>query len=248
MLIIDSYISAFNAISARHDEEPSDYEIGPNASLGKVIRYTRNYIVESDERHYRYKYYYEALSKGLKRLRFDPGDRCIVHLDLGCGPGLFSWVVHDFMAQKQLDTSRGEFFGYDHANNMIVLARLFKHALPRVFNFIGYSKKERISKAMQARDFSDYVAVVTLGHVLIQVSQNSNAIAQFIQIVQCLLPAHVCFLIAADAFTNGRQLVFVREWERLLTAFANAGVAVSDKNVDAVVRSRASARLHAPRK
>lgn len=244
MRIRDHYTDALNAVADRHGEEHCGYNIDPAASLGQAIGYTRRYIIETTTTHYRYAYYYDAIRKGLTRLRFDPKCHDILHLDLGCGPGLFSWVVHDYLLSETLcDGRRLEFVGYDHAKNMIVLARLMKHHLPTTFDFVGYSTMERLCAELRKRNFSNCCVVVTLGYVLIQAAQDPDALSRFTEIVRGSLPAYSCFLIAVDAFEGTRRRAFLSEWERLLTTLKNTGIDPQDAGIDGAIKSRASARL-----
>ena len=132
MSIIDSYVSTFNAIAQRYRDEYSNAQIGPRDSLQKIIGYTRQYVVEHTTPHFRYKYYHDALSFAFMQLGFDPADRRVVHLDIGCGPGVFSWVVYDYMAsQETRDSDQVRYYGYDYAAAMIQLAHLFSGAFLR---------------------------------------------------------------------------------------------------------------------
>ena len=97
MSIRDSYVSTFNVIAQHCGEEPSNAQIRPGDSLKKTIGYTREYVVQHSKPHFRYEYYHGALSLALAGLDFDPANRRVVHLDIGCGPGVFSWVIYDHM-------------------------------------------------------------------------------------------------------------------------------------------------------
>lgn len=126
MQIRDHYIDAFNKIRRRHGEMCSGYEIRADCSLREAIGYTRRYIVGKDQDHYRYDYYRDELDRSLRHMVFDDKIDKILHLDIGCGPGLFTWAMRDYLL-SQHDRKDGsvDFIGYDHAESMIRLSNLF---------------------------------------------------------------------------------------------------------------------------
>ena len=71
-----------------------------DVSLQGAIGYTSKYIVESGEEHYRYDYYRYILNTALNFFGIHRSKYKIFHLDLGCGPGLFSWVVQDYLLSR----------------------------------------------------------------------------------------------------------------------------------------------------
>lgn len=146
MSIRKNYIEAFNKIRKRFGWKPHDHEIPGNISLKEAIGYTGEFIVESGEEHFRYDYYRKKINNtptmfGIGRVKK------IVHLDLGCGPGLFSWVVRDYML-KSYGKKPGdiEFIGYDHAQNMIRLAKLFQEYLPVEYNLMAILRLAKYEK------------------------------------------------------------------------------------------------------
>lgn len=226
MLIRDYYEQAFNAIKSEHGEQPSSHVIPANISLEQAIGYTRRHVIEGvyNKRHYRYDRYRNALDKALKeKLRFRPVNRRIVNLDLGCGPGLFSWVVRDYML-KEYGSNDGDIslIGYDHAKNMIRLADLFRERLSMKINFAGYFETEKIRETLGRKDFPGDDVIITLGHVLIQAS--SDGIRNFAEIIQNLYQSHFCILIAVDALRIGGWGELRPSCERLRADLGNCGV------------------------
>ena len=61
MSIRDHYKSTFKAIARKYGEEPSDAWVGPHDTLKTAIGYTRQFVVDQDQPHYRYDYYRDAL-------------------------------------------------------------------------------------------------------------------------------------------------------------------------------------------
>lgn len=235
MLIRNYYEEAFNSIKSKYGEQPSSHVIPANISLEEAIGYTRRYVIESlfKTRHYRYGRYRNALDKVLKeRLHFSPTNRRVVNLDLGCGPGLFSWVVRDYMLEKYGRSDDDiRLIGYDYAKNMIRLANLFKEYLPMEFNLDGYSEVNEIKSVLKSADFSGCDVIVTFGHVLVQTKGKHDAVSDFCNIICSLFPANCCVLVAVDAIS--RPLAFRDAWKNLRTALQENGVNMeSEKLID----------------
>ena len=231
MSIRDSYIPTFNAIARRHHEEPSTAQIGPGDSLRKTIGYTRQHVIEHDQQHFRYEYYHGALSLALTRLGFDPAHRRVVHLDIGCGPGVFSWVMYDYVASA--GNTRPwpvDYYGYDHSPAMIQLAHLFLERFAVQYEFHGFSDLADISIALADRDFSDCDVVVTFGYALVQVRDNPAALGDFATLIAGVFPSHSCIMVAADAH-NDRAVrkAFRDQCGALGTALNEVGVALEDR-------------------
>ena len=209
MPIRDHYIQAFDAIREQYGEEPSGYEISAEASLQEVIGYTGRFVIRDKEDYFRYEYYLDCLRESLIYLIFDFTNRQIFHLDIGCGPGVFSWVVHDYFSwffdncvtgHERNDIAHISTIGYDHAKNMIYLADLFHKYIPAKYDVKGYSDIKRLRAILKSKDLSKFNVFVTLGHVLIQNGNNPQAMCNFAQIIQRLFPCHSCVLLAVDAY------------------------------------------------
>lgn len=231
MSIRDSYVRTFNAIAQHYGEKPSTTaQIGPEDSLQTIIGYTRKYVVDHTEPHFRYKYYHGALSLAFTRLGFAPTDRRVVHLDVGCGPGVFSWVMYDYVAaQKTRDPGQVDYYGYDHSPAMIRLACLFAGAFQ--YEFPGFSDLTDIRMALVDRDFSDCDVVVTFGYSLVQVRDNPTALGNFARLIACVFPSHACILVAADAYyDSATRDAFNDQCGALETALDKVGVALEDRD------------------
>ena len=231
MSLRDSYIPAFDAIARSHGQRPSTAQIGPHDSLRKTIGYTRQYVVVQTTRHFRYDYYRDALSLALTRLHFDTADRRVVHLDIGCGPGVFSWVVHDHMVSHEtLDPDQVDYYGYDHCAAMIELAHLFLERFPDQYEFHGFSDLAEIATALAAEDFSNCDVVVTFGYALVQVRDNPAALGDFATLISCVFPSHSCIMVAADAHNDrATRDAFHDQCRALETALNATGVALENR-------------------
>lgn len=225
MWIEECYQKALREIKCQYikrgcnHEADYGYKIPSDISLQGAIEYTSRY-----DQPYRYKRYHEALAEVLQeKLLFSPASRRIVNLDLGCGAGLFSWVVRDYMLEKYgKNDSDIRLIGYDRAKNMIRLATLFRKHLPMRINFTGYSKIGKVKKVLSREDFSDCDVIVTFGHVLVQTKGKHNAVSHFCNIIYSLFPANCCVLVAVDAIT--RAWAFDDAWKDLRVALEEAGI------------------------
>ena len=233
--IKDHYIESFNQIRRKHGYTSSGYEIPVDISLEGAVGYTRQYIIETGKEHYRYDYYTKCLASTLdeRGLNFNPANNRIMHLDLGCGPGLFSWVVRDY-AIENYGKKPGdiELVGYDHAESMIRLAHLFRDRLPE-YNFEGYYELDKIQHMLESKDLSDYDCIITFGYVLVQVEGKREALQNFIDIIRLLFPVNSCILMAVDAFSEeDRRQKFGNACEELWDSLSNTGINARDRDIE----------------
>ena len=237
-LIRDHYIAVSQLIGNEHlgkrTDIPRAEEISEDVPLGQAIGYTYKHISdvgnwsEDSQPHYRYNRYEQALRK----FYCNSANKRIMHLDLGCGPGLFSWVVRDYVLKNYGKESGDiELVGYDYAPNMIRLAELFREYLPVdvEYNFEGYYELDKIQNMLESKDLSDYDCIITFGHVLVQTEGNREAMQNFIDIIRRLFPVNSCILLAVDAFgkEDSRQK-FVNACEELWRYLSDVGINVRD--------------------
>ena len=244
MPIRDCYMQTFEEIAGKFGEEVSGCEIGSSDSLRKVIGYTRRYVVENESVHFRYNYYRRELGGAVARHDYCPNGRRVIHLDLGCGPGLFSWVVRDYMHERfGQDIGPVEHVGYDHSHNMILLASLFQALLPVTYDGRGYHNVDEIRDVLARTDCATSDAVVTLGHVLIQICDDADAMRRFADIIQVLFPVNSCIVVAVDAYiSENRRQAFRRACEQLAGVLDRMGIQFEDQWMGAT-KSRMSARV-----
>ena len=246
MQIREHYIESFNQITNKYPWHTSyDHRIPRNITLPEAIGYTNKFIIESEVEHFRYDYYREFLETALTQVGFEPEKNRIMHLDLGCGPGLFSWVVQDYMLKKYgKNPGDTDLIGYDYAENMIHLAAIFQEHLPVEYNLDGYFEIDGIRNKLKSRDFSDYHILITFGHVLIQVKDSSETIQNFMDIINYnMLPSKSCIVVAVDAYSNEyiRQ-DFKDACKKFWVALNDIGVNVKDNHIGSL-RSWMCARL-----
>lgn len=242
MQIRDRYVETFKEIQDRYGEEESDHLIGPDDSLQKVIGYTKEYIVGGSRPHYRYDYYRDSLDWALTNLGFDAENR-VVCLDQGCGPGLFSWVVQDYLLSRHVRyVSDVDCIGYDHAESMIRLATLFQKHLPIRFNLKGYWEIDKLRTKLRSKDFSHSAVIVTLGHVLIQAKDDPNSMRDFARIIRNLFPSSSCIVVAVDAHSGNKRQIFREACESFWNLLEKTGVRVEARKISEE-RSSMYARL-----
>lgn len=204
VLIRDQYIDAIEHAASRFGREANGHVIGKDASLPRCIDYAAHYFYEGDDvQHYRYDRYARALEDLLQRY----GDRrrtsTIVHIDIGCGPGLFSWVVHDHFRTREPGTKINQ-YGYDHAPAMTRLANTlwseFKNdGAPMWTN----EPAELIKSVTHGSPLAD--AIVSFGHVLVQTSDQNGATDSFVEILRSVR-LQSTLLVAVDAHSAAPQL------------------------------------------
>ena len=124
MLIRSKYITVVETIAQREgagSQPPTRmYRVPATASRNQCIDYALRYVVRHSTPHYRYDLYRVALGMGLRKassLMQDEGP--LLHVDLGCGPGLFGWVVRD---ELRMERRVLEMYRYDHSVEMVQLA------------------------------------------------------------------------------------------------------------------------------
>lgn len=106
------------------------HNIAADAGFAEVAQYTEWHVgYKSREqefrgrytnRHYRYERYQPVMN------RRGPSDRRQVHIDIGCGAGVFSWAFLDWATRRNIGNDRIELYGLDHCKAMLELARMLK--------------------------------------------------------------------------------------------------------------------------
>ena len=209
MPIRDEYIAVIARLSRRFGRTYGHYQVPEHASLPRCLGYASRYVSGHTTKHYRYDRYKGALRYAL-RLN---GDFCrngtAVHVDIGCGPGLFSWVVHDHFDDTELTI---QLYGYDHATEMIRLARRIQDGFESNINVQYYDDSAQLlGNIPTAPPPAD--VIVTFGHVLAQLADNHQAIGVFATILERLTHTGPCLVLAVDA--HGHITTFRGSFNRL---------------------------------
>lgn len=236
MSVRDRYIGVFEDIYERYGEEHASYIIEKAATLEDSIGYTREYVIESNymikggKDHLRYDYYRRVLEEAARKFDFVHPEGKIVHVDLGCGPGLFAWVVHDYVMDRGENKDNLSFYLYDHSENMIGLAKKFWERLltDQDVEFLHDAKTMR--NRLRSENLEDCDVLVTFGYVLIQTLDNDQAMSEFSCIIRGLFPSRSCTMVAVDACgTHERRVKFKNSCKNLLCRLRDLELSIEKK-------------------
>ena len=230
-LIRDLYVPALQRVMdergiAQPAHRPSPV-VGPNTSFDDVVRNTAWYCWLADTQpHYRYRRYREVL----QRIRLPSGDYRVVHLDIGCGAGLFSWAFLDWARSGHVGYGRVALYGFDHSPEMINLAHQLRNQLTQ--NVPDYpdlrytSDSATLLQDLTKEYQSGTIYIITFGHVLVQAHDyDLGDIAGFAQIITQIVKQYDrwnCVLVAVDA--KGWPVTFASGWSTLLSNLTGSGV------------------------
>ena len=185
------------------------YLIPANASRDQCLRYALRYVAGHSTTHYRYDVYRSCLRRALQSSasRMQTA-RPLLHLDLGCGPGLFAWVVHDCLSPADYPAIR--YYGYDHSREMVILADELWSELATGVDASWQHKRKPILSAVSQHSPPHASALVTFGHVLAQTSGQSDAINAFAKLICGTLRAN-SLIVAYDAQSAATRFAAGRE-------------------------------------
>lgn len=219
------YRDIIHSLAREHQVLSFDYEVPEDATLPQCIGYANKYIVGlADSRpHYRYDRYMDVLKPALRQQSAIAGR--MVHVDIGCGPGLFMWVVRDcFRPSSKIDV---EYYGYDHAKDMARLAKIIWNRLEEGVRYSFYHSIRDLESNMELATADRRNVLVTLGHVLVQTVDNDSALDDFARIIaKCARMAN-CLVIAVDARTGERPMDFRRALGKLKASLERRGLTIS---------------------
>ena len=223
MTIRDKYVDIVEGIAqrARVRSLARKYRISSDATRRECIQYALRYVVRHTKRHYRYDRYRSALSLALQMSasQIENGELQL-HIDIGCGPGLFTWVVQDRLRLDQISVG---LYGYDHSREMVRLAEEIWDELGETVSSYWHSDAdEMLATALSEGTRHDH-SLVTFGHVLAQTHDNEDAIQHFARIVADVATVN-CLIIAVDAHRAGPS--FRKGCENLCQALLALGTIV----------------------
>ena len=110
-LVKDYYREAIRQVMKAKGDSPlkdrPDYELPPDAGITEVLQYTDSFVAGTHDTvdHYRYNRYVETLNL------LTPSKVRQVHVDIGCGVGLFSWAFLDWATANGIEHKRIRLFG-----------------------------------------------------------------------------------------------------------------------------------------
>lgn len=248
--IKNHYCPVIREIGGMTRDQPDAADVGfriaPTATYGESVAYAVKHIVSNGD-HFRYNRYWSLLDAGFRELRYRTAlRRPVLHVDVGCGPGLFIWVLLDQLREERNAKSQQHVavnaIGYEHAPSMVRLAENCSIRLQRKVNASAELRRwsarshfptprfvcghEQFIQALQTEIRPDRLrdVIVTFGHVLVQTAHDRQAIKTFAGIMTELARLNVrrYLVFASDAYSRYRQQTFSRGWENLLAALEPA--------------------------
>ena len=223
MCVRDYYQGIIRKIMSDYDVKPRPTSpiVPANATFDWVLQHTDDYIGKGNDdkpgyrSHYRYRRYQEII-----QLTKVP-EGTIIHIDIGCGAGLFSWVLLDWAASNSIGYDRVDLYGFDHCQAMLKLAGMVRDELAQ--NVRGYPDLDYFNDTDTLLDqltddqYGETDYMVTFGHVLVQ-AHTPDAIENFTKIVvrirDLMDERSTCSLIAVDV--ENAPSVFADAWNTLL--------------------------------
>lgn len=226
--IYTKYSQIIRELARRHGEAGTGFRISQGASLARCIGYTVEYIVKGNQIHYRYDKYERGLSLAFKKNPIREG--VVIHIDIACGPGLFSWVVVDYLrSNPSVDVKT---YGYDRAPNMVKLARLIWNQLDENDIFFCHHNINKLLRMVQQDSAERPYLLITFGHILVQTYNDDSALKNFARAVAQLAKLADCRLLAVDATSGDRPKKFRLACSRLNAAMAKCGLMVDNLHID----------------
>ena len=193
--------------------------------MQQCVGYALRYVSGHSTTHYRYDRYRDALGLSLRCNRDFRRTDTIVHVDVGCGPGLFAWVVYDYFRSLGV---RVDSYGYDHAPEMVRLSRLIEDELETEIALNCYDDVEELLHAILARDLPADI-IVTFGHVLVQLVDDDQGMGVFATILEHLAHLDRCLLVAVDA--HGYRTKFQRSYNGLCETLETRNLAWNNNRI-----------------
>ena len=180
LAVCDELISDFEAL-------PSTHVVLKNASFQDCLGYLQRFTVDKRD-HYRFDryaallnpwYHENAFPAELAEQYWDSGRNRLrlLHIDLGSGPGLFTWVVRDYLDDVFWGPSweyESMHIGYDHSASMVDLATVIWDRLAIGSKAVWCSSQESLLAVAQRPIWSCDYLLITMGHVIIQLSEQGE--------------------------------------------------------------------------
>lgn len=226
------YVSVIESIASAEGTTELGYVVPPDATLSECIGYAREYVVrrQQEQPHYRYEKYLTAVRRCMQEFPFDRDTPTAMQLDLGAGPGLFTWVFWDWAQSETMDGKRRslDLFGYDHAPEMARLARRVWGAFGLPCEYRCLASQEEVYANVWPQGPPTNV-LITLGHSLIQVHRHGGLeiFAEMCEAVASL--DRRARLVAVDAHGRGMPREFDSAWEEFVSMMRDSRVRVSHR-------------------
>ena len=223
-VIRSKYREIIRALATEHRTTLSGYEISRDATTVECIGYAERYIVgrTNSTPHYRYDRYWGELYTEFLLHPMRSGT--VIHVDVGCGPGLFTWVARDYF--RNVSRIKTSFYGYDHAPNMKKLAVYLWNQFEGDTDYLCYHELSESFDNLEKECAANSYVIVTFGHVLVQTVDNAAALGEFARIIAKCARIANCLVMAVDAKTGDRPKDFHRALGGLKTSLENRGLTI----------------------
>ena len=170
-LLRDRYLDVCDRVITKTGTADVSHRVPENATRKQCAGYMKDYIVH-DRQHCRYDYYMRMLGYGFGRdldIKRGGSKPLIIHVDLGTGPGIFNWVVYDYVHQNWERKNRPVLkrFGYDRCPEMVKLAKRIQKDLG-TRDKVQYTDSRKVLRESVGAVTGDAYLLITFGYVLIQ--------------------------------------------------------------------------------
>ena len=234
-IIQSRYLAVCDNLILDFGATPSNYAIPEDASFQVCLGYLQKYVV-AQRNHYRFNRYTGLLNPWYHENAF-PSDRAehywdsgrdrlrFLHIDLGSGPGLFTWAVRDYLDDVFWGPSweyESMHIGYDYSASMVDLATVLWNRLAVDSKAVWCSSQESLLALAQTPIGSCDYLLITMGHVIIQLSEQDQAeLDRFADCIGQLLDCHHApptDILIVDAHSGSRPQQFERALKRFVAA------------------------------
>ena len=180
-IVRDRYRSVCEELVGKFGVSPSGYTITESADLRECLGYLQRYVIDNQP-HYRFDrytallnpwYHSNAFETDSLDLCWENGRSCVklLHIDLGSGPGVFTWAVKDYFDDRFWSPSwsyDSMHIGFDHSAAMVDLATTIWELLAVDSKAVWCSTPESLlAIAERPIQRCDYL-LITMGHILIR--------------------------------------------------------------------------------
>ena len=236
--IKSKYVAVIDAIAEEHGSKYCHYVVPKDATLAQCIRYAQTYYVENHNPYHRYDRCWSLLETAMNYIPLDTSSKqTLLHIDIGAGPGLYSWVLRDY-ARRNYPMINLELYGYDRAPQMAQLANMIWKRFNENVAYSCYHDKNELYAAAMSGSFQSAYIVLTLGYVLIQTDEDGSLRELASLCKRFSLNSNVC-VIAIDAYGRDRPILFEEAWHKLVSFLSNLRI-----SVEYTRSSKKVARIH----
>lgn len=219
------YVAVIDAIAKEYGSNYCHFVVPKDATLAQCIGYAQTYYVEGDEEHHRYTRCRNLLKTAMSHVLPNTSSRqTLLHIDVGAGPGLYSWVLRDYV-RRNYPTINLKLYGYDRAPEMAKLANMIWERLNENVDYSCYHDKNELYAAAMSDSSRSACVVLTLGYVLIQTNKD-DSLKELVSLCKKLSVNLKVFLVAIDAYSGDRPILFADAWSKFVSLLSNFCVSV----------------------